>query len=83
MKQFEYLNKTHKDIKELSEFYPVNREKRIFDSMQRGLNYLGLQGWNLVNFTYDGQYIFKREIPESPEQTQERPQNNRNDGYGR
>jgi hypothetical protein len=66
MRQFEYLKVTDTDIKRFSELYPVNREKRILDLMQRGLNQLGSQGWELVNFTYDCQYVFKREIPQSP-----------------
>jgi hypothetical protein len=43
-----------------------------------GLNKLGSLGWELVSFTSDGKYIFKREIPQSPEHTQ-----NGYDVYGR
>jgi hypothetical protein len=82
MKQFEYLNQTSTNIQRNADLYPPNPAKGIVDTKQRGLNYLGLQGWELVNFTSNGEYIFKRELPPSPEHTHERGRSGYDGGYG-
>lgn len=84
MKKFEYLSQTNTDIRENANRYPRGKPFPGFEAA--GLNYLGLQGWELVNFTSDGKYIFKREILPAPEHAQgyqERTQNGYTDGYGR
>lgn len=82
MKRFEYLNQTSTDIRKNADLYPRGESFPGFTAA--GLTYLGLQGWELVNFTSEGKYIFKREIPQSPEHSQEHQQRTRNDysGYG-
>jgi hypothetical protein len=80
MKQFEYLRLTTDGITARGIFDNGKIRRNDFNI---GLDNLGLQGWDMVNFTSEGYYMFKREIPQSPEQTQERPHNGHDDGYGR